>query len=324
MTVLAGPDPLLGLPTYAQLWNGDTKKPAGGIFISPIDSNIHPTRIGDGAPTDSIPTGQRSTAEGKPKYDGVWFYDCSSMSLPSFDFSRQDIKDGRVVTTKKGRIGHTMLEIIELIKKLLLTRCPVSLLDDKSINQALRLLKELKDKLRKIGITISLPTTPDGLKELCNIRSPWAERLRSIKNSLTEILKSSGKRNLNTIIRPWAPAPGFPGTSYGRDCKWVFLGYWKRGRMPDPTYGTPLSPPGSPGSMPFLELKIGVATRFEPVEIASITGTSELNNGKKYTLRNPKSILSLPWWNGPVGIGTVNPSLGMHITPPLPTGPFHK
>lgn len=313
MTNFIGPDPIFGLPTYRTLWNDDTEKPAGGILICPIGDEWTPQLIfggvGGRGPFEVAPKG--NSVQPGPEYDGVWFYDCSDISLPEINIWAKDVSNGRLITTKKGRIGYTLVEIIELIKEILSVKPPCT---PNMITTAVAAIKELKDKLSTIGVSISLPATRDSVSvHFCRPQlNDWRVLLRRLRRSFKEITeKQLDLIDLDVVLDPWKHTTRGSGPT--PNCKYVFLGYWKRGKSayPDPlsyydSFGTPTAPDDPtlipPGGTPpdktvtLTQTYAGDNPYSKPggASIGGITGTGDpdrpfTNIPKAYSFYNPKT-----------------------------------
>jgi len=295
-------EPVFIIPEYAELWNASTTMPAGKLFFSPIGGDYNPSDVGGRSPLDvqPVPGGK------DPEYDGVWEYKCSDISMPHIVIEQGDVDLGaRSLTTGEGTVGEGIEIIIKLIKVLLNLDEPCS---DKDIENAVEALKELINELSSIGITLGnhVKATPEYIKEnLCS--DPWMTHFRfmlmSLETSMKEFFPSPGRLpNLNNVMRPWTY--NYMGTT---NCKWVFMGYYKRGEKPSGNYGTPITPPPTPDpAAPNVEIRVGETRMGNKID--RIRGNGETNQGKKYTLKNRRATIGLFF----VGAGFI-PTIGVKI-----------
>jgi len=281
-------EPVYILPEHAELWNASTSMPAGKLFFSPIGGDYNPSDVGGKSPFDvqPVPGGK------DPEYDGVWEYDCSDISMPHIVIEQDDIDFGtRSLTTEGGSLGYTIKIIIKLIKVLLNLRPPCS---DKDIKDAVEALKELINELSRIGITLGthVKVTPEYIREnACTVTfmSHFRFMLMSLETGLKEFFPSPGRLpNPDNVMRPWTYT--YMGTT---NCKWIFLGYYKRGQKPSSNYGTPITPPPTPDpAAPNIEIRVSKSYGDTGNKIDRIRGNGETNQGKKYTLKNRRATIS--------------------------------
>jgi len=295
------------LPKYCDLWNGDTSAPAGKLFFSPIGRSVNPATIGAGqSPFDVEPKNSR---EGKPEYDGVWFYDCSAISLPRLEISDSDINMSTgTLTTRTGTLGHTLKGIIKLIKKLNQIRPPCT---EQAVNDGVETLRKLIKELSRVGITLkTAEPTPEFIRT--NFCGTWPSAYNVILGELMQAMMELFQPphtlpHFPTVQRPWTGPPGDLG-----NCRWVFLGYYKRGKAPSGG-GTPITPPSNPDpAAPNIIVSVVPRSTTNPKSYygPGVVGTADSSPpNKKYKLKNTKGLIKLPsgsdlflGWSGLVAV----------------------
>ena len=306
----------VALPKYCDLWNGDTSAPAGKLFFSPIGRSVNPATIGAGqSPFDVQPKNSR---EGKPEYDGVWQYNCSDISLPNLDITMGDIDIGAgALTTGGGTLGYTLKGIIKLIKKLMELRLDLPC-TEQALEDGVETLRELIKELSSIGITLkTAELTPEFIRtNFCSGSSGPKQKFRIIlwglMRAIMEFFPAAGNLpDFNRIREPWSRGPGLL-----RNCKWVFLGYYKRGKVPS-WPGTPITPPSNPDpAAPNIIVSVVPRSTTNPKSYygPGVVGTADSSPpNKKYKLKNTKGLIELPFGSGLVlgrsGLVAVRPAL---------------